>query len=185
MSEVVHSFDDLMRAYSRHVALPWEADLTPVERVWILWYDHALERRVSAQFHQVEAATRKAGRGWREFDVAPLFGRWIAGHRHFERLAKRPTELTSVLAAFEAEAAAQITEATAAMADTDVFALSGIGSLFGLASVSRLIERTAPTVPGRLLVAFPGRYERGAYSLLDARESWNYHAVPIPPNTYV
>lgn len=146
----------------------------------MLWYDHSLERRVSAQIHLIETATRAAGHGWRFLDLAPLFGRWVVGHRHFKRLLARPAELATLLHTFET-IAAEARQTTSA----DVLALSGIGSLFGLASVSRIVETTAPEVAGRLLVAFPGRFERGAYSLLDARESWNYHAAPIPPQSYL
>ena len=34
-------------------------------------------------------------------------------------------------------------------------------------------------IQGRLLVFFPGVYEQDNYRLLDARDGWNYHAVPI------
>ena len=34
-------------------------------------------------------------------------------------------------------------------------------------------------IRGRLLVFFPGIYEQDNYRLLDARDGWNYHAVPI------
>ena len=34
-------------------------------------------------------------------------------------------------------------------------------------------------IRGRLLVFFPGVYEQNNYRLLDARDGWNYHAVPI------
>ena len=151
----------------------------------MLWYDHSLERRVAAQFHLIETATREAGRGWRSLDIAPLFGQWIAGHRHFKRLIGRPAELATLLPDFEAAAAEAVIAEAKMATEKDVVALTGIGSLFGLASVSRIIERSAADVPGRLLVAFPGRFERGAYSLLDARESWNYHAAPIPPQSYL
>ena len=182
---MAHSFDDLIRAYARHVDLPWEGGLSSSERVWILWYGQALERRVSSQIYQFETITRNSGRGWVEFDVGPLFGTWVAEHRYFTRLTKRPSEVTSILPAFATEAA-EVIEAVAGYATAnDVVVLKGIGSLFGLTSVSRLIEQIAPVVPGRLLVTFPGRYQAGAYSLLDARESWNYHATPIPPVSYL
>ena len=32
---------------------------------------------------------------------------------------------------------------------------------------------------GRLVVFFPGQYEQNNYRLLDARDGWNYMAVPI------
>jgi len=34
-------------------------------------------------------------------------------------------------------------------------------------------------IRGRFLVFFPGVYEQDNYRLLDARDGWNYHAVPI------
>ena len=34
-------------------------------------------------------------------------------------------------------------------------------------------------IRGRLLVLFPGVYEQNNYRLLDARDGWNYLAIPI------
>jgi len=36
-----------------------------------------------------------------------------------------------------------------------------------------------PHIQGRLLIFFPGVYEQNNYRLLDARDGWNYLAVPI------
>jgi hypothetical protein len=33
-----------------------------------------------------------------------------------------------------------------------------------------------------MVVTFPGTHQGGIYRLLDARDGWNYHAVPIPPD---
>lgn len=55
----------------------------------------------------------------------------------------------------------------------------GVGSLFGLARVSLLLEKVAPRVRGRVLVFFPGEHDNGNYRLLDARDGWNYLAIPI------
>jgi hypothetical protein len=60
-----------------------------------------------------------------------------------------------------------------------VVAVLGIGSLFGLTRASVLFETVAPFVLGRLLGFFPGRHEGSNYRLLDARDGWNYLAVPI------
>ena len=40
----------------------------------------------------------------------------------------------------------------------------------------RRIERD---IRGRVVVFFPGEYENSNYRLLDARDGWNYLAVPI------
>ena len=60
-------------------------------------------------------------------------------------------------------------------------ALLGVGALFGLARVSSIIEGIKGGVDGRLLVFFPGEHhpETHAYRLLDARDGWNYLAVPL------
>jgi len=60
-----------------------------------------------------------------------------------------------------------------------VVAVSGVASLFGFMRVSRLMELVEDSICGRLLVLFPGAYEDNNYRLLDARDGWNYHAVPI------
>jgi len=63
--------------------------------------------------------------------------------------------------------------------EDDVVAVSGVASLYGFMKVSRLMEMVERTIRGRLLVFFPGEYEDNNYRLLDARDGWNYHAVPI------
>ena len=67
-----------------------------------------------------------------------------------------------------------------ASADT-VVAMLGAGALFGVARVSTVIEGIKESVPGRLLVFFPGEHhpENHTYRLLDARDGWNYLAVPL------
>ena len=62
-----------------------------------------------------------------------------------------------------------------------VVALLGVGTLFGLARVSSVVEGIKEAVDGRLLVFFPGEHhpENHTYRLLDARDGWNYLAVPL------
>lgn len=60
-----------------------------------------------------------------------------------------------------------------------VVAIYGVGSLYGFASVSDVLSRVDHAIKGRLAIFFPGRVQEGRYRLLDARESWDYHAVPI------
>jgi hypothetical protein len=61
-----------------------------------------------------------------------------------------------------------------------VVAVSGAASLFGLVRVSSLIDEVAGDIRGRLVVFFPGSYDEKSYfRLLDARDGWDYLAVPI------
>ena len=60
----------------------------------------------------------------------------------------------------------------------------GAGTLFGLGDavkVSALLNAVNDAVAGRLLVFFPGEHEGNSYRLLDARDGWNYLAIPITP----
>ena len=45
--------------------------------------------------------------------------------------------------------------------------------------MSSLIERVEDSVRGRLLVLFPGEYAGNVYRFMDARDGFNYLAVPI------
>jgi hypothetical protein len=44
--------------------------------------------------------------------------------------------------------------------------------------VSSLIERVEDSIRGRLLVLFPGDYTGNVYRFMDARDGFNYMAVP-------
>ncbi len=60
-----------------------------------------------------------------------------------------------------------------------VVAVTGLASLFDFMRVSSLIERVEDCVRGRLLVLFPGEYVGNVYRFMDARDGFNYMAVPI------
>ncbi len=69
---------------------------------------------------------------------------------------------------------------TAPDVDSDtVVALVGVASLFGLVRASEVLDKVTQSIQGRLLVFFPGQHEGSNYRLLDARDGWNYLAVPI------
>jgi hypothetical protein len=149
-------------------------------RVWMLWYDKGLERRVRGRLAEFRLAAEQAGKGWREFDLAPEFGKWVARQGWFERAAKRPATLGTVLPDFEAQLVRQLRDRLGHCGSNDILALTGAASLFGIMRASTLIGRAADAIPGRLLVTFPGTHQGGIYRLLDARYGWNYLAVPIP-----
>lgn len=178
------SFEQLVAAYRRHLQLPWATNLSDAERTWVLWYDPSLERRVTGHFIEFEQAARQAGYGWGQVDLAAVIAGWLATNRHAERLMRRPNEVVTLSSELLATVTRAIESKAAEIGDRDILALTGAGALFGFASVASLIEVVASKVKGRLLVAFPGRYETGRYRLLDARDSWNYHATPIPSTSY-
>ena len=89
---------------------------------------------------------------------------------------------TGELTEFTADLTAKLKARISAGAGPDtVVALMGVGALFGLARVSSVVEGIKEAVDGRLLVFFPGEHhpENHTYRLLDARDGWNYLAVPL------
>ena len=65
-------------------------------------------------------------------------------------------------------------------ADADsVVAVTGLASLFDFMRVSSLIERVEDNVRGACWSFFPGEYAGNVYRFMDARDGFNYMAVPI------
>lgn len=58
-------------------------------------------------------------------------------------------------------------------------AITGLATLFDFIRVSSLIESVEDLVRGRLLVLFPSEFAGNAYRFMDARDGFNYMAVPI------
>lgn len=176
----MNTFEDILTAYSKQVQLPWAADTPPAGRVWIVWYDKSLQRRFTGRLAEFEHATLKAGHGWKQLSLSKWFGAWIERHEFFDALVEQPAELRGLLPEIERSLIDELTQTLSSCTGNDVLAIDGCGALFGIVRVSSLISRVADFVPGRLLVGFPGKHSAGVYRLLDARDGWNYHAIPIP-----
>lgn len=173
--------EGLLKAYAEFVAQPWPTALSGAERVWFAVYEPAQERRLLFRIAEFETATVKAEHGWRHLEISELFAQWMAQHRYREAYFEDPEAIELALQDFGASVVARLKEALLAP-DVDeytVVALSGVGSLFGLVRASEVIQQVTSAIRGRLLVFFPGRYEESRYRLLDARDGWNYLAVPI------
>ena len=177
MSEV----DALINNYRRIVAMPWEDNLAAEEKVWFVVYTPAQERRMRLRLSDFEIATQQAGHKWRLLDLTDSFAEWMAGHRYREAYFEEPEDITLALKNYTDEVAARLGETLSApeVNKNTVVAVQGVGSLFGLTRISTIIEKAASDIRGRLLVFFPGHYEEGNYRLLDARDGWNYLAIPI------
>jgi hypothetical protein len=172
--------EELLAAFRGRLDVPWRPDEPPAGRVWMLWYAKEHERRVRGRLGEFRLAAEQAGKGWRDFDLAPRFGEWVAAQRWFERAAKKPGTLSTVLPQFEQHLVGRVRAELERCGPDDLLVLTGVASLFGLLRASTLIAQVADRVPGRLVVTFPGTHQGGIYRLLDARDGWNYLAVPIP-----
>jgi hypothetical protein len=176
------SIDALVRAYSSYVAIPWQANLAPPQRVWMVVYPPAEERRLRARVQEFEIGTLKAGHTWQSVDLTDEFARWLAAHPYRDAYCESPELLDEAgLDDFGDHLTGAVQSALATGDEDSVVGLLGIGSLFSFYRASRLLERVAPAVRGRLLVFFPGERDGSNYRMLEAQDGWNYLATPIEP----
>ena len=177
MSEI----EDLLKGYERYVKLPWGEGLAGAQRVWFARYDPAQERRLRLRINEFEIATTKARHKWRLVDITDTFAKWMANHEYRDAYFAHPEDMELALADFSDAVAEQVTEVLNApdVGEDTVVALLGLASLFGLARVAELIAKVDSEIPGRLLAFFPGQRDGSNWRLLNARDGWNYHAVPI------
>ncbi len=174
----------LLNVYREHIAVPWQQGLAGIQRVIFAVYDPHDELRMRANLLEFEIATKAAGRAWLLIDITDAFPAWMARQRYRESYFESPEDLDGYVAGqitgFTQDLEQDLRKRIAESADANtVTALLGVGSLFGLTRVSHVVEKIADAIPGRLLVFFPGEYANNNYRLLDARDGWNYMAVPL------
>ena len=175
--------EDLVESYRKFVALPWPESVAPPQRVWMAVYPPKYERRVRLLLPEFGNATVAAGHSWDKIDVTTSFERWMAGHEYAEAYFEEPELLETALPAFFDALVEEVRSQLEAHGDPNgVVGLLGAGTLFGLGDsvkVSALMNAVNTSIAGRLLVFFPGHHEHNSYRLLDARDGWNYLAIPI------
>lgn len=176
----------LVVAYRQHLTVPWQVGLAAIQRVIFAVYDKADELRLRANVEEFALATQQANKQWLLLDVTNAFPEWMAHQEYRDAYFEAPEDLagyqTGELTGFVSDLTATLKARIAAEAGPDtVVALLGVGTLFGLTRVSSVVEGIKETVQGRLLVFFPGEHhpENHTYRLLDARDGWNYLAVPL------
>lgn len=176
----------LVAIYREHLTVPWQSGLAAIQRVIFAVYDKADELRLRANVEEFALVTRQAGKQWLLLDVSNAFADWMSSQEYRDAYFESPEDLAGYqageLTEFIADLTSRLNDRIAAEAGPNtVVALVGVGALFGLARVSSVVENIKDAVQGRLLVFFPGEYhpENHAYRLLDARDGWNYLAVPL------
>lgn len=174
--------EDLADRFGRHIATPWQRTVSGAQRVVMLVYDKELERTLHARRVAFETATRQAGHDWHEMDISDAFAAWMSADDYREEYFASPEDLQLKL---QAEFPEYVADRVRAMltreevTENSVVALLGVGALFGFARLSHILKLVEADIKGRLVVFFPGHLERSNYRLLDARDGWNYLAVPI------
>jgi len=171
----------LVESYGRHIAIPWRDDTAPAQRVVFCVYPEYAELRLRARLDEFEIVTRRSNHDWALFDLTDSFPNWMATQKYAKSYFRDPAKLNTLLGKYEDYIAEQFSQfcVDRSVGQDDVVALAGVGTLFGFLKVKGVVDRLAPTVPGRLVVFFPGSYEDNNYRLLDAYDGWGYLAVPI------
>lgn len=174
--------EQLAEKYRQHVSLPWQQTVAGAQRVILVVYDKDQERALLARQQLFELATRETGHEWFEINVAASFARWMAADEYRDAYFDSPDDLQLKLdSEFTEYVASHIRDMLEKpeVTETSVLAVFGIGALFGFTRVSRVLKLLEPYIRGRLVVFFPGVFDQNNYRLLDARDGWNYLAVPI------
>lgn len=175
--------DDLIANYQRFAKLPWPSGLAPAQRVWMAVYAPEDERRLRLHVQEFATASNAAGHDWSQIDITNAFEEWMAAHEYREAYFDNPKLIQPELAGFLDDLVARVrADLTVSSTPNSIVGLLGAGSLFGLGDrvrVSTLVDRIEDLIAGRLLVFFPGEVEQNNYRLLNGRDGWNYHAVPI------
>jgi hypothetical protein len=176
--------ESLVEKYRQTIGAPWVAGIADAQRVIFLVYEPVDEPRLRLKLGEFALATRECGHGWHPMDLTDAFPRWLSGHEYREEYFGDPElflrDQRGDISGFHAALVEEIRrEAEARSAPDAVFAVYGLGCLFGFTHISRLVDETKAAVRGRYLVFFPGDYHQNNYRLLDARDGWNYLALPI------
>jgi hypothetical protein len=174
--------EDLAEQYAKHIATPWQRTVAGAQRVIMVVYDKELERTLRARKLAFENPTHQAGHGWIDTDLSAAFARWIADDEYRDAFFESPEDLQIKLDAEFADHLAGNLRAILSSPEADeqtVVAVFGLGSLFGFTRVSEVLKLVEGDIRGRLVLFFPGHLDGNNYRLLDARDGWNYLAVPI------
>jgi len=174
--------EDLAELYGQHIATPWQRTVAGAQRVIMVTYDKELERVLRARKGEFETRTQATGHDWHEVEVTTAFASWLGADDYRDAYFECPEDLQLKLDAEFPDYVADRLRAVLSREDVtenSVVAVFGVASLFGFARVSQVLKLVEGDVRGRLAVFFPGQYERNNYRLLDARDGWNYMAVPI------
>lgn len=174
--------EKLAERYGRYVSLPWQKGLAGAQRAIFVVYGKTDERRLANRKELFALATKAAGHGWNECDLVTAFSRWMATLEYRDSYFESPEDLELKLDEDFLEHVVGIIRGALTAPDVDsqtVVGIFGIAALFGFVRVSEIMARIENDIRGRLVVFFPGEFDNSNYRLLDARDGWNYHAVPI------
>lgn len=180
MSEI----DRLLARYKEQIMIPWATIRSSTERTVFVIYDRNKERQLRYRCGSFEDVTLEAGKKWLLLDVTDSFTKWFSQHDYRDEYFQYPGDLPGFkegrLDEFEDHLVQSLcAELKDKATPAHCVAVLGVGSLYGVASVSAVMKRVASAVPGRLVIFFPGEKVDNNYRLLGARDGWDYLATAI------
>jgi hypothetical protein len=174
--------DQLITAFDKVVREPWNTTLSGQEKVWFLVYDPMEQRKIDLRIGDFENTTIKSGKKWVEISLKSCFPSWMAAHDYKEEYFKNSELLVDslkndfkffVIRFLKNEIENSIID------NNTLVSIKDISSLFGFTRMSDVINGCSSILKGRMLIFFPGEFEKNQYRLLDARDGWDYLARPI------
>jgi hypothetical protein len=174
--------EDLRDRYRAHIGAPWQRNLAGDQKAIVVVYPKIDERRLRARIELFEMATKDAGHSWRLVDLTDSFARWMSSTEYRDIYFEEPENLSMKLRSdFVLYVTNQLREVLTAegVNEDTVVGVEGVACLFGFSRASLILREVVKDIKGRLVLFFPGEFEDNNYRLLDARDGWNYLAVPI------
>jgi hypothetical protein len=176
----VSRIDELAEQFERHISTPWQRNLAGAQRIIFIVYPKEDERRLRMKLKEFEHRTRSTGRDWVDVDMTESFSEWMAAEDYREEYFRHPEELIPKYEReFKPWCVNRLTESLTKINENTVLAVHGAGGLYGFTFLHEVLKAIEPQIDGRLVVFFPGSYDQNTYRLLDARDGWNYMAIPI------
>lgn len=172
----------LAAVFRDHVAVGWPSGSSGAQRVIMIVYDPNEEQALRKKLDLFAHAAHGHHYTWHLVDLTSAFGSWLGAHRYREGYFEEPDMLsTGANERFTQHVADIVLQVLKRLEhnDREIVGVVGAASVFGVASLSDVLARVDHAIKGRLAVFFPGRARDGRYRLLDARDGWDYHAVPI------
>lgn len=179
---MISKIDQLIAAFDKVVNEPWNNSLSGQEKVWFLVYEPSEQRKIDLRIGDFENATLKSGKKWFEITLKNCFPTWMAAHDYREEYFQDPEALVDQLDVDFKQFAIDyiITEIEDSKSEENtLIVIKDVSSIFGFTRMSDVINGCSSSLKGRMLILFPGEFEKNQYRLLDARDGWDYLARPI------
>lgn len=172
--------DNLLSNYKDFIALPWADKIHGAQKVLFAVYPPTEERRLRTKMPEFEIVTRDTKREWHLVDLTNCPAEWLGEHEYKDGYFADPSAVENINHELKEKLVSLLTKECDSHNGPDtVLAILGIGSLFGFIHISSVLTELDSKIKGRLLVFFPGVYEQNRYRFLDARDGFNYMAMPI------